>query len=202
MPRNCLTLRKTLDLRDFYRLSQEIALKYAKKPQDVARSYFVERYNITPSTFYTLLEFSITHHLIDDETSKAIQKKILNNQETHGNNGFFSKIKYKELENKREKYSAFLKKDIVYIANYYANNDKYSKEEIANYFCFYNTKVLDQILKKACVELIISDKTFEALYKRAIKNAINIKRTETFFDMLREARKQAKQKRKSQKSST
>ena len=199
MARNSLELRKKLMLSDFYRLSRDIAVDYSSTAASTARAVFMERYDITESTFYTLLEMSITHHLVSDKLVQSIREKILANQAEHGNNGYKSNIKYNRLEEERREYSAFLKKDIEYIATFYATHLDYTKQDVANCFGFYNSKVLDQLLKKACVELIVSDKVFNLLYNRAMEKAIDVAYTQSFFERLAQIRAEAK-KVKKQKS--
>ena len=200
MARNSLELRKKLSLSEFYRLSQKIATEYATTPASTARSTFLEKYDITESTYYFLLEMSITHHLVSDKIVKSIREKILANQSTHGNNGYVSTVKYNRLEKERTDFSAFTKQDIRKIAEYYANNPQCSKQETANHFHFYSTKPLDQLLKKACVELIVTDKVFNALYSRAIQNATDMEYTVRFFEKLAQARANTKSIKKTPKS--
>ena len=196
MARNTLNLRKKLLLSEFYRLAQEVALDYAKTEAIIARTVLMERYNITESAFYTLLEISITHHLVDNETVDDIKEKTLENQYAHGNRGYSTTIKYDNLIEKRENYSAFSKKDIEYITKYYANHPEYPKEKIAKIFHFHNKKVLNHIFKRACIELIISDDVFESLRKRAIDTATDQSKTIQFFNQLSQYRTKAKKSNK------
>lgn len=211
MARNSLALRKRLSLNDYYQLSKQIALDYANSADCIARSVLMERYNITESTYYYLLEMAITHSLVSDATVVKIKEKILANNALHDNHGYNSTVKYKRLELQRKNYSAFSKVDILYITKFYANNPQQSKKEIAKFFHFTSTTTLDQILKRACVELIITDKIFQKLRERALINAINsdssqnttnLERTERFFDLLSEIRKTERAKRKAEETSS
>jgi hypothetical protein len=198
MAKTSLDLRKTLSVSAFFHLAREIAIDYANSAASTARTALSAKHDITESTFYTLIELSITHSLVSDKTVQSIFEKTLANLSVHGNNGYNSKIKHQELLEKRKNYSAFRKKDIAYIARYYANHPELSKAEVANFFCFINTKPLDQILQKACVELIISDTVFKALWKRAIDNSTpkNMDRTVQFFIDLQKQRTSAKKSKK------
>lgn len=202
MARNTIYLRRKLLVSEFYHLSQQVAMDYAKSGYSIARTVLTERYNITESAFYTLLEFSITHHLVTDEIVDDIREKILENQNAHGNHGFNSNIKYDNLVYTRKNYSAFSKKDIAYITEYYANHPEYSKEKVARIFHFYDKKVLNHIFKRACIELIISDKTFELLCKRAIEGATDKSSTVLFFEKLSHARSEAKKRNQKNSLST
>lgn len=194
MAKNTLELRKKQSTSEFYRLSQMLAKDYALTPASIARSVFLERYQLTESTYYTLLEFAVTHHLVDEKLMQNIREKILANGTAHGSSGYSSTVKYNKLEEERKKYSAFSKKDIAYITTFYATNPQYTKEQTANIFGFYSTKVLDQLFKKACIELIISDKIFQKLKNRGIAKAKDIEFATLFFENLEQERKEAKKK--------
>lgn len=202
MARNSLTLRRTLTVSEFFRFARNLANDYASTGASTARTALSDKYDITDSTFYTLLDMAITHHLVSDKHVQDILEKTLANQSAHGNNGYNSKIKHQELLEKRKSYSAFQKKDIAHIARYYANHPELSKVEVAKIFGFTSTKPLDQILKKACVELIISDTVFKALRTRAVEKATekDMDRTVQFFDTLSEIRSKAKKSKHSGQS--
>lgn len=202
MARNSLTLRRTLTVSEFFSFARNLANDYANSGASTARTALSDKYDITESTFYTLLSMAITHHLVSDKLAQNILEKTLANQSAHGNNGYSSKIKHQELLEKRNNYSAFQKKDIAHIARYYANHPELSKAEVAQSFGFTSTKPLDQILKKACVELIISDTVFKALRTRAVEKATdkNMDRTVQFFDALEAIRTKAKKSKRSGQS--
>lgn len=202
MAKNSLALRRKLTTSAFYKFAYELATDYANTAASTARTVLCMKYDITESTFYTLLSFAITHYLVSEKTAQRIFEKILANQSAHGNNGYDSTIKHKQLLEERKKYSDFSKKDIADIARYYANHPELTKAEVAKIFRFESTKPLDQILKKACIELIISDTVFEALRKRAISKAdeANMDRTVQFFDLLFRARTEAKKAKKTGQS--
>lgn len=193
MAKNSLDLRKELSLEDFYRFSQNVAFEYATSSASTAVSTLTKKYKISRSAFYTLLELSITHHLVSDKVAQSIHEKMQANLAAHGNHGYNSNVKHNKILEERKNFSAFLKKDIEYIAKYYANNPQYTKQEIATHFHFHSTKALDQILKRACIELIIPDKYFNAIRKRALDNATDIHYTVEFFSQLARYRDKAKQ---------
>lgn len=192
MAKNSLDLRKELSLEDFFRFSKKVAIDYATSAASTAVSALTEKYDITKSTFYTLLALSITHHLVTDKAVQSIREKLQANLSAHGCNGYYSAVKHNKLLEERKNYSAFKKHEIEYIAKYYASNPQLSKADIAAIFQFYNTRPLELVLKKACVELIISDKVFEALRTRAIDNATNLDYTIQFFCELARYRDRAK----------
>ena len=200
MAKTILDIRRKNNVAGVYKIARAIATEYAKSSAAVARSTLMERYDVTESTYYTLLAMAITHSLVSIETAEAILDKIKVNQKEHGNNGYNSQLKFDLLIEKRQKLSAFTKQDIAFIARYFANHPDESKADIARKFSFHKTTVLDYLLYRACVELIISDKVFENLRNRSISTAIDRPKTESFFNDLEAKRTAEKNKRKKSKS--
>lgn len=184
MARTSKQLRKNRPLSELYRLSKNIATDYANTTNIHARSILAEKHNVSESTFYTLLDMAITHHLVSDQTVELIREKALANQQAHGNSGYSSTNKYNMLEAKRKDYSAFSKADIRYIAKYFAEHPEISKKSVSMTFSFTSSKVLDQVLLRACKELIISDAVFEAIRKRGLDSAVDYATSKKFFDQL------------------
>lgn len=202
MARTSKHLRKTRPLSEVYRLSKELATEYANTTPERARSILTEKYNLTTNAYYTLLEMAITHHLVSNKMVQKIREKIVANQKSHKNSGISSINKYNRLEESRKNYSAFSKVDIRYIATYFANHPETSKESIASIFCFTSTQVLDQVLLRACKELIISDKVFEAIKKRGLESATpeKLPKSQEFFDNLTAYRAEVKRQQRKEKS--
>jgi len=192
MARNSTKLRKKLSVSEYYKLSRRIAKDYESSPASIARTVLMERHDVTESGFYTLLEFAVTHHLVSDKIVDGIREKMLSNQAAHGNNGYTTNLKYNRLEAQRRNYSAFSKKDIVHITTFYAEHPEYTKEQTAKVFGFYSKLVLDKLFRKACLELIISDKIFEKLKERSIATAKDAQITTQFFALLEQRRTESK----------
>ena len=193
MAKNSLQLRKEMSLSQFYRLSHELATDYAHSATAVARTALTEKYDITISSYYTLLEFAVSHNLVKNDVVKKIRSKILYNQNSHASTGYRSTVKYDRLEKERKNYSAYSQKDIREIAVYFATHPELSKLEVAEHFSLYRTQVLDRILYKACTELILTDTMFEVLRKRSIKTAEDQHKTINFFETLFQRRVEKKQ---------
>ena len=200
MAQNSLQLRKELSLSDFYRLSHNLATDYANSATDVARSALTEKYDITVSTYYTLLKFAISHNLVKNDVVKKIREKTLSNQKSHSSTGYSSIVKYNRLAEQREKYSAYSQKDLREIAEYFAKHPELSKLQVAEHFSLYRTQVLDRILYLACTELILTDTMFEVLRKRSIKTAKDQQKTIVFFETLSQKRAEKKQELKKRAS--
>ena len=198
MAKNSLQLRRELSVSEFYRFSKSLATAYAQSAASVARTAMMDKFNVTESTYYTLLETAVSHNLVNDAQVQQITEKILANQKAHENGGHRSVVKYNRLKEERKNYTAYSKKDIQEIAEYFAYHPERSKKEIAEHFSFYRVQVLDQILRIACEELIITDKVFNVMRERSIKTAVNRKATEVFFDKLAATRAEVKRKKKGQ----
>lgn len=197
MARNSKQLRKTMTLSELYRLSKNVATDYANSVPERARSILMEKYNITESTYYYLLEMAVTHHLVSDKTVQMIREKTLVNQDAHGNHGNSSTNKYNLLEARRKDYSAFKKADIRHIAKYFAEHPEISKKSVSMTFSFTSSKILDQLLLRACKELIVSDAIFEKIKKRGLASAVDLELSQCFFNQLTAYRAEVKrQKRK------
>ncbi len=199
MARNSKQLRKTMSLSELYRLSKNVATDYANSVPERARSILMEKYNITESTYYYLLEMAITHHLVSDKTVQMIREKILVNQSTHGNHGNSSTNKYNLLEARRKDYSAFKKSDIRYIAKYFAEHPEISKKSVSMTFSFTSSKILDQVLLRACKELIISDAIFEKIKRRGLASAVDLEKSNQFFNQLTAYRAEVKRQKRNDK---
>ena len=199
MARNSKQLRKTMSLSELYRLSKNVATDYANSVPERARSILMEKYNITESTYYYLLEMAVTHHLVSDKIVQQMREKTLVNQSAHGNHGNSSNSKYNLLEERRKNYSAFKKADIRHIAKYFAEHPEISKKSVSMTFSFTSSKILDQILLRACKELIVSDAIFEKIKKRGLASAEDLEKSERFFSQLTAYRAEVKRQKKNDK---
>lgn len=199
MARTILEIRRFNGVAYTYKLARTVAFDYTRSAASIARSSLMEKYDISESTYYTLLDMAITHHLINDDVAKQILEKKKSNQKTFGNNGYDSQVKYNLLVEQRNSYSAFSKKDIKHIAKYFANHPDLTKEEISKIYGFYRVQALDRVLLRACIELIITDKMFEEMRRRSTATSSNQERTEKFFDLLTQKRNDEKRKLKNKR---
>lgn len=194
--RNSKKLRETYSLSAFYKLARDIATEYASTSPVRARSILMEKYDVSESTYYYMLEFAITHYLVSDNIIQQMQEKTLANQSNHGNHGYSSNLKYAKLLEERKNYSAFTQKDIRAIAKFFAEHPERPKDEIAKMYGFHKTAVLDHLLLKACTECIVTDKLFEAIKKRSFATAADAEKTKRFFDVVAQRRATYKESRK------
>ena len=196
MARTILEIRSFNGVAYTYKLARTIAFDYTQSAVSIARSSLMKKYDISESTYYTLLDMAITHHLINDENVNKILEKKKANQKSFGNKGYETQIKHNLLVEQRKSYSAFTKKDIKHIAKYFANHPDLTKEEISKIYGFYRTQALDRVLLRACCELIISDSVFEEMRNRSTSTSGDREKTEKFFEMLTQRRTEEKRKRK------
>ena len=195
MARTILDIRRINGVGYTYKLARTIAFDYTRSAASVARSSLMKKYDISESTYYTLLDMAITHHLVDDSTVNKILEKKKANQKSFGNKGNNTQSRHNLLLEQRKNYSAFSKKDIKHIAKYFANHPDLTKEEISKIYGFYRTQALDRVLLRACVELIITDNMFEEMRRRSTSTSRDREKTEKFFEMLTQKRYEEKKKR-------
>ena len=196
MARTILEIRSFNGVAYTYKLARTIAYDYTQSAASIARSSLMEKYDVSESTYYTLLDMAITHHLISNDVVSKILEKKKANQKQFGNKGYGTQCKYNLLMEQRNNYSAFSKKDIKHIAKYFANHPDLTKEEISKIYGFYRTQALDRVLLRACTELIISDSVFEEMRIRSTSTSCDCERTTKFFEMLTQKRNEEKRKRK------
>lgn len=196
MARTILEIRSLNGVAYTYKIARTIAFDYTQSATSIARSSLMEKYDISESTYYTLLDMAITHHLINDDMVRKILEKKKAIQKTFGNNGYNTQSRHNLLMEQRKSYSAFTKKDIKHIAKYFANHPDLTKEEISKLYGFYRTQALDRVLLRACTELIITDSVFEEMRTRSTSTSRDREKTEKFFDMLTQKRNEEKRKRK------
>lgn len=199
MARTILEIRSSNGVAYTYKLARTIAFDYTQSAANIARSSLMNKYDISESTYYTLLDMAITHHLITDDMVEKILEKKKANQKSFGNNGYDTQSRHNLLVEQRRSYSAFTKKDIKHIAKYFANHPDLTKEEISKIYGFYRTQALDRVLLRACMELIITDSVFEEMRNRSTSTSRDHEKTEKFFEMLTQKRNEEKRKRKNKK---
>ena len=200
MARTILEIRSSNGVAYTYKLARTIAFDYTQSAANIARSSLMNKYDISESTYYTLLDMAITHHLINDEMVRKILEKKKANQKSFGNKGYDTQSRHNLLLEQRSSYSAFTKKDIKHIAKYFANHPDLTKEEISKIYGFYRTQSFDRVLLRACMELIITDSVFEEMRNRSTSTSRDREKTEKFFDILTQKRNEEKRKRKNKKS--
>ena len=200
MARTILEIRSSNGVAYTYKLARTIAFDYTQSAANIARSSLMNKYDISESTYYTLLDMAITHHLINDDMVRKILEKKKANQKSFGNKGYDTQSRHNLLLEQRSSYSAFTKKDIKHIAKYFANPPDLTKEEISKIYGFYRTQALDRVLLRACLELIITDSVFEEMRNRSTLTSRDREKTEKFFDILTQKRNEEKRKRKNKKS--
>lgn len=200
MARTILEIRSSNGVAYTYKLARTIAFDYTQSAANIARSSLMNKYDISESTYYTLLDMAITHHLINDDMVRKILEKKKENQKSFGNKGYDTQSRHNLLLEQRSSYSAFTKKDIKHIAKYFANHPDLTKEEISKIYGFYRTQALDRVLLRACLELIITDSVFEEMRNRSTLTSRDREKTEKFFDILTQKRNEEKRKRKNKKS--
>lgn len=184
--RSFKVLKESMTSMEFNYFCQDIAEKYANSDGQCAKSYFSDKYDLSHSCFYKILEYAIVENLVSDEVVNLMQVKAIKNQKVHAENaGSRSILHYQDMRRKRyEKIVSNLsEKEIEEIAKEFAINFQISKKELAEKHGM-TIRVIDMILVRAILELIVDDKTFALIRERSLINGNNIKKTEAFFNEL------------------
>lgn len=132
------------NLKDFSRKQiNKIAKDYANFP--VTRTFFVELYDISQSTFYSILQKAIIEHIVDIDTVYKIRERAISNmskkREKVNTNMVY--LHYENLLEKRNNF-VFCKKERKRIITEFANRDKRIPKK---YFC-----------KEQCISIELLDK--------------------------------------------
>lgn len=191
--RNFSQLKEMFTLQELIEFCKNIAEEYANLESQYARSYFCNKYEITTSCFYKILEYAVITNLIEDVIVHKMMEKAIKNQNLHKNGaGISSIIKYAKMYTKRYKYIAetMIEEEVKDLARDFGDNPDITKAEFASAYGV-NQRVIDFCLERAIKDNIADDKTVSAIEKRSIKNAKaeNITITKKYFSDLRKERK-------------
>ena len=168
--RSFTNLKKEMSLEQLNNFCKELAEEYATSDYEFARKFFCEKYSLTQSCYYKVLEYAVVNNLISDLTLADIMHKSATNQSTYyDGSGATSVAKYNRLYNKRCENiaAAFSEEKIRDIADDFLLKSKYRvsiKHEIS-------TKTVDFAIMRAVSENIVDDRTVAALESRSIATA-------------------------------
>ncbi len=192
MSSNFKNLKATMSLEKLNNFCKEIAEEYANSEPQFARKYFSNRYEITFSCFYKVLEYAVTQNLVEDIIVEKMMKKSITNQNLHKNGaGTSTVIKYAKMYTKRYKYiaEAISEKELKDLAIRFGKSPDIPKIEFASMYGV-NSKVIDYALERAIKHNIVNDATVDLIEKRSIDNAKkgNVERVKKYFENLRKNR--------------
>lgn len=164
---------------------KEIAEEYARN--DVSRSHFCEKYFISETTFYNMLDKAIIEHFVSFDIALRMKKRAIENRRKRLNDNSkgvkSTENHYHELFEKR-KYFLFSKKRRIRILIDFANRDL--KESKAA-FCEANTFDLE-LLEKVLIKSIVYDELPKKVYSKILNNSLlsglNNARVLEFFKIL------------------
>ena len=140
-----------------------LAREYANSGPDAARSYFMEKYDISEHVFYRARDFAVICMLVDSKTANRIMEKAAFNSKEHNtkNSSARSNQHARELKEKRaEFFSSFTQCEIVDICQKYADGVELSK--IAN---AYDTgeSCIKFLLRKGILAGYINEATYQLI---------------------------------------
>lgn len=168
----------------------EIATQYANSAQEYSRKYFSIQYNISYSTFYTLLEKSVEENIVDENVIRKMIIKASNNAFEKAGEGAKKRSEnhYKHLLLKRKAYM-LPKEATKRMTITYASSILDKKEFCKNNFI--DTKLFDRMLCKAIIENWITDEVVLKIKDKAIQNN-NSEKATTFWEQLLKFRNENK----------
>lgn len=192
MKKNFKNLKVTMSLEKLNNFCKEIAEEYANSEPQFARQYFSNRYEITFSCFYKVLEYAVIHNLVEDIIVQKMMNKAISNQNLHRNGaGTSTVIKYAKMYAKRHKYiaEAISEKELKDLAIDFGNSPDIPKAEFASMYGV-NSRVIDYALERAIKNNIVNDATVDLIEKRSINNAKkgNVEKVKMYFENLRKNR--------------
>lgn len=133
---------------------KDIAEEYARN--DVSRSYFSEKYFISETTFYNMLNKAIIEHIVSFETALRMKKRAIANKKKRLNTnskGVKSTENHYHILFEKRKVFLFTKKERVRILTEFANRNL---KESKTAFCEANVFDLE-LLEKLLIKSIVYD---------------------------------------------
>ena len=183
--RNYSFLQKTMNEMELEDFCRKIATEYAKLPQRKAVTYFTEKYDITKSCFYRILNIAVKTNLVSREIIRSMEAKAIANQRSHASYAGRTSVEhYEKLRKERDEYiiKGYTDMDIKEIAEDFARSTNETKLEFANKYDI-GIHILNILLKKAFVEGIADDETCMAIQNRSLAKSTS-DRNEKFFEHL------------------
>lgn len=169
----------TKQVKDFSRARlYTVAFRYATSEYDFSHSYFEREYEISKSTFYSILQKAVIENIVPDAIVEKMAKKAAYNSFLKaGKPGRQRSENYYRFLRQKRKVYMLPKEKAIDITVRYAES-KLAKKE----FCkrnYLTQTLFDRTLLKAIVGNWISDDIFEKLRRKSIQK--NSKRDVTEF---------------------
>ena len=166
----------------------EIATFYANN--EVTRSYFMKKYDISSSTFYSILKKSIIEHIVDLETVHKIKIRSLENTlnqckdlSKKSNSNY-----YYALIDKRNNF-LFSKTSRIKLIKDFVNRDKNISKSIFCKSYYIDVELFDKVLIQAIIYSEISNKLYLKLKNDSLFYYNNSVKVSDFFSNLEKTKK-------------
>ena len=182
--RSFLKLKKSMTAQEYEDFDKAYAKEYANSDSEFARSYFVNKYNVSESCHYKLLYDAVVYNRVSEEEVDKMEAKSVGNQRAKAQGaGATSYLNYGRLRYERYKYiaSLYTEKEIEELVKIIVENPKISLDIIAKIkgITLITLKIM---LRKAIVECYIGDFEMMELYDRSIKGSSNPEKTKKSFE--------------------
>ena len=117
-------LQKSMTLVNFNKFCKRLAEEYARTDVFHARSFFIEKFNVSESCYQKIKDYAVTHYLVSDYIVDCMEKKATGNQKRRAETSGISSYKhYRELRAQRRKF-------VFELAKEYAEHPEISREEL------------------------------------------------------------------------
>lgn len=145
---------------------QEMMTEYANSGPDTARSYFMEKYDISEHVFYRCRDFAVICMLVDGKTKQRLLKKAAFNSQEHNKKKSSRKSALhseKLMQQRAEFFNSFTQSEIEDICHKYAEGVEL--EKIAH---SHDTGVfgIKNLLKKGILLGYVDASTYQAISLR------------------------------------
>lgn len=148
---------------------KDIAEEYARN--DVSRSYFSEKYFISETTFYNMLDKAIIEHIVSFDMALRMKKRAISNKKKRLNTtskGIKSTENHYHTLFEKRKAFLFTKKERVRILTEFANRNL-KESKVA--FCEANIFDLE-LLEKLLIKSIVYDELPKKVYSKILDNSL------------------------------
>lgn len=164
---------------------KDIAIEYSNTDHLHARTCICEKYQITSSTLYNLLDKAVIEHMVGLNTIQNMQKKAEKNASIHAGDkaGIRSRTHYHKLLHDRNTF-LFSKKTSKELTIAFANRESdMTKKEFCILHCI-DIELLDKTLLLAILHHYIAKKVYQIIKARSFENAKKFPTCMLFFQQL------------------
>ena len=146
----------------------EVAKDYAETDPIVSAEYFCQKYDISPNTFYTVLDKAVIDNIVDNEVFEKMKAKAAYNSGVKaGPEGSMRSFRhYRELFYKRAFFN-FSQNEAIKLAEEYSESEEYM-EEFANHH-YMTTQIFTRTIEDTIVNRWITEGTLVKIFMKSLR---------------------------------